>query len=736
MLRNVKLRTKLLTYGILLTILPLAVISIVILRQNAKMVKVADEESTALAYADLDHISRSIHALCTTQQEVLQQSVDHALNVARHVLQRTGPVHFAQETVAWDVVDQSANASVKVELPKMMVGDTWLDKIADVSKTACVVDKVQDLVAGTCTIFQRMNESGDMLRVCTNVQKKDGTRAVGTYISRTNPDGTPNPVIAAILRGETYQGRAFVVDRWCVTAYEPILDQSNKVVGMLFVGVPQDSVTSLRAAIMAAKVGKTGYVYVLDSKGNYVISKDGKRDGEGIWETKDAGGTLFIQEIVKKALALKPGEIAEQRYPWKNEGDAVARQKVVRITYFQPWDWIIGVGSYVDEFYQAKDRVNVIGRNSNITLFIVLLVAAVAASVTWYLVARGIAGKVHHVVELLSAGAEQVTSAAGQVSAASQSLAEGATEQAAGLEETSSSLEEMASMTKRNADNAQQANALSSEARNSATTGTQAVSRMNAAIQQIQKSSDETAKIIKVIDEIAFQTNLLALNAAVEAARAGEAGKGFAVVAEEVRNLAMRSAEAAKNTANMIQESVKNAKNGVDIAAEVTKVLDEIVRNVGKATDLVSEIAAASQEQAQGIDQVNTAVAQMDKVTQQNAASAEESASASEELSAQSESMQEIVAQLVTLVSGSRARASGSHEKKTCQGSRAVDHLKPAQSADHAPGKEHGFGRSDEPFHKIARGEAAAKQKAAVKPQAHKVIPLDQEEDDLKEFNG
>jgi methyl-accepting chemotaxis protein len=289
----------------------------------------------------------------------------------------------------------------------------------------------------------------------------------------------------------------------------------------------------------------------------------------------------------------------------------------------------------------------------------VVVIVAIAGFVAGTLIAwqniRSITKPINRIIASLTEGAEQVASASGQVSSASQSLAEGATEQAAGLEETSSSLEEMSSMTKQNADNAQQANTLSAEAREAADTGAKSMASMNEAIGKIQKSSDETAKIIKVIDEIAFQTNLLALNAAVEAARAGEAGKGFAVVAEEVRNLAMRSAEAAKNTASMIEESVENSNSGVESAGEVGKVLDEIVSGIGKTTDLVSEIAAASQEQAQGIEQINTAVTQMDKVTQQNAANAEESASASEEMNAQAQSMNEAVQELVALVGGADA---------------------------------------------------------------------------------
>jgi methyl-accepting chemotaxis protein len=355
------------------------------------------------------------------------------------------------------------------------------------------------------------------------------------------------------------------------------------------------------------------------------------------------------------------------------------------------------------------------------TLMITMALCGIIIGITLaFVITRSIVKPINRIIAGLTEGSEQVASASGQVTSASQSLAEGATEQAAGLEETSSSLEEMSSMTKQNADNAQQANTLASETRKAANNGSEAMGRMSSAIRDIQKSSDETAKIIKVIDEIAFQTNLLALNAAVEAARAGEAGKGFAVVAEEVRNLAMRSAEAAKNTANMIEESVKNSKNGVDIANEVGKVLEEIVSSIGKTTDLVGEIAAASSEQAQGIDQVNTAVAQMDKVTQQNAANAEESASASEELSAQAEQMNQIVQELVNLVGGNNNKSEARQAPvvhKTAQ-----KHLTTFDHAIH-----HIAGSTDKKFEK--------KIPAVSKAKAVKTIPLDNH-DELKEFNS
>lgn len=287
---------------------------------------------------------------------------------------------------------------------------------------------------------------------------------------------------------------------------------------------------------------------------------------------------------------------------------------------------------------------------SGTILWIFMGVCVFLAFLLGLYIIRDITGPLGDIIGVLSEASEQLFSASKQVSSASQSLAEGASEQASTIEQTSSSLEQMSSMTKKNADNSNQAKTYRNEVYNSLQTATKAMKETIEAMSRIKARGEEIGIIIKAIDEIAFQTNLLALNAAVEAARVGEAGAGFAVVANEVRNLAMRAAEAAKDTQGLIENTVSEIDNGSHLLEKTSAAFDTTKQHSKKVGELIDEISIASNEQALGIDQVNKAVIELDKVIQQNASNSEQSASASEQLNAQAEQMKNIVTQLTDLV--------------------------------------------------------------------------------------
>ncbi len=347
----------------------------------------------------------------------------------------------------------------------------------------------------------------------------------------------------------------------------------------------------------------------------------------------------------------------------------------------------------------------------NTTVSILAGAVAILGVLLAFVIIRSLTAVLRRIINELKSGADQVYSAASQVSSAAQSLAEGTTEQAASLEETSSSMEEMSSMTVSNADNSAQCNTvMRTEAGPNFEEITGANEKMRQAMARTVEFGRQTGQIIKTIDEIAFQTNLLALNAAVEAARAGEAGKGFAVVAEEVRNLAMRAAEAAKETGDLIGQSNSQIEQAANLHNQVNTLLATNAAIAQKITGLIEEITQASREQSEGFGQINKAVTQMDRLTQQNAANAEESASASEELSAQAQQMFAIVGDLVALVGGD-------HQQSTATSSRSSTQKK--------------LSNSDHLYHNIANRPAKPKNE---RYQATSTQPTSVTNSDFNEF--
>jgi methyl-accepting chemotaxis protein len=301
-----------------------------------------------------------------------------------------------------------------------------------------------------------------------------------------------------------------------------------------------------------------------------------------------------------------------------------------------------------------KSSMNSAVRGVNLTLLLAAAACVGLGMILAWLITRGITKPLRKVIVGLRSGYTNVSQASQSITNSSASVAESASRQAASLEETASSMEEMSAVIQSNAENASQADSLMQQTKGIVLEADQSLGSLKSAMDNIVEASDETAKIIKTIDEIAFQTNLLALNAAVEAARAGEAGSGFAVVADEVRSLAMRAAEAAKNTADLIDTNLQNINSGAKLLHNTEESFNQLRQSAEKTSSLVNEIALSSREQAEGIDQVNQALSQMDNDTQRTAAMAQESSGAAEELTAEEKQMEEYVENLVKLVGSGR----------------------------------------------------------------------------------
>jgi PAS domain S-box-containing protein len=333
--RDWSIRAKLISVTLFLVLLPLLCVAYLSMNRFGKALKSASEE-------DLEHLVRNIYSMCKVQQEIVQMKVVSDLNVARELLylhDRAIEI-VPEENLNFDAVNQFTKERYPVTVP------LWKIAGSPLSRDIHFVDEVQKLVGGTCTIFQKI-DGNRLLRISTNVIEKDGKRAVGTFIP---PD---SPVAQAILSGRSYSGRAYVVNDWYITAYEPIRGQDGAVIGALYVGVREQSAQSFKDEIKDIKVGDTGYVFIMDGRGTLKVHP--AKEGKIVIDSRDSSGFEYIRSMVIKATALEEGKVGTIRYPWINPelGETKPRQKINKYIYFGPWDWIIAAGTYEEEIYSS-----------------------------------------------------------------------------------------------------------------------------------------------------------------------------------------------------------------------------------------------------------------------------------------------------------------------------------------------------------------------------------------------
>jgi methyl-accepting chemotaxis protein len=338
-------RSKVIGLAVLSVLLPVIVFFALTVQFEKVVSLKATEDLDQLATVNVGQIARDVYGICQVSYDLLQQKINHDLVVAREALEKKGKVRTGTGVLRWEATNQFTGKTETIVLPRFVAGGTWLPKNVNPDTPTPIVDDVKRLVGGTCTIFQRMNARGDMIRLASNIVGTNGKRMIGTYIPAENPDGAPNPIVRNILQGQSSRCLAYLMNSWYLTAYEPLRNKKDDIVGMICVGEKLEGVASLRKTIANMQVGRQGEVGVIGTQGKYqgryIISKESAKDGMDIWNTKDTTGRYYVQSMVRKALDQPREKVTYEHFSLLAPGDKRPQKKIAAVAYFEPYDWLI-----------------------------------------------------------------------------------------------------------------------------------------------------------------------------------------------------------------------------------------------------------------------------------------------------------------------------------------------------------------------------------------------------------
>ncbi|MBT0771701.1 methyl-accepting chemotaxis protein [Kineosporia sp. J2-2] len=668
--RTVSLRATLLLLGVGSIVLTAAVLGGVAAWQSAVFSARADDTIADQRDSELDSLTSQVYQLVSNAGAATQDRVNRANTVALADLAEKGGLQLGTPSATWEATNQVTQETRTVRLPRVRVEGVWLGQNRDLETATPVVDTLAEKVGGSVTVFQRMNDAGDLLRVATNVPNAKNQRAIGTYIPSSNADGSDNAVVAAIKAGKSYRGVAQVVGTWYVTAYDPLKNASGEVIGAVFFGVPQaDAIKELTESVAATKIGAHGGVSIYSDesadKGRIIASGLPAPSGDDPLKATDANGVTYIQQIVDAAADLEDGQDWTADYKLPGSGDAAAADSTVRVRYYSGYKWAIAVQTYNPDYAAASEALSD-GRASMLTIFAIaaLLLAVIGGGLASFWARRtanrlaGLTGaldkvarrdlnvqvvegsdeigrmssalntavgEIRSLLSDMATTATGVSRAAGQVSTVGDEVAGAADAVAARTTHVAGEAEEMArTMATMETGSSEMSAAIGEIARNATQAASvaqetvQRTEQARAVIDRLGHSSAQIVDVIEVINAIAGQTNLLALNATIEAARAGEVGKGFAVVANEVKELARQTAEATVDVTtrvNAIKADTDDAVSAIvaigDAIERVSSFQEAIAGAVEEQSSVTSEMTRSVQLVTGGGTQISAGIGEV-----------------------------------------------------------------------------------------------------------------------------